>query len=148
MKFTRGQFYTRYLSPNIPNLYWKFLIKDLIQFSQLTYTFKHRYDGTFLYGILEIMRISECFANPEWGIPIQSGILMFITHHVMSLQPDWASSDFQPPPLWPSQGEVEFRNYSATYRPQLPPVLRQISLQVRAGEKVGSSFFTSSLPKH
>ncbi|KAK2111666.1 Canalicular multispecific organic anion transporter 2 [Saguinus oedipus] len=38
---------------------------------------------------------------------------------------------------WPLRGEVEFRNYSVRYRPGLDLVLRDLSLHVHAGEKVG-----------
>ncbi|CAG8886463.1 unnamed protein product [Penicillium nalgiovense] len=38
---------------------------------------------------------------------------------------------------WPSQGAVEFKNYSTRYRPDLDPVLKEVSFSVKAGEKVG-----------
>ncbi|KAI9679093.1 MAG: hypothetical protein M1829_001763 [Trizodia sp. TS-e1964] len=43
----------------------------------------------------------------------------------------------QPPSSWPSQGEVEFFNYSTSYRDDLPPVLRNISFKIMPLEKVG-----------
>ena len=38
---------------------------------------------------------------------------------------------------WPSQGAVEFNGYSTRYRPDLDPVLKEVSFSVKAGEKVG-----------
>ncbi|XP_018496938.2 multidrug resistance-associated protein 1 [Galendromus occidentalis] len=38
---------------------------------------------------------------------------------------------------WPSRGAVEFENYSTRYREDLPCVVRDISLKINAGEKVG-----------
>ncbi|KAL1981719.1 hypothetical protein VTN96DRAFT_2276 [Rasamsonia emersonii] len=45
--------------------------------------------------------------------------------------------DSRPPPGWPSQGAVEFVNYSTRYRPDLDLVLKNISFTVLPGEKVG-----------
>ncbi|RMJ22071.1 ATP-dependent bile acid permease [Aspergillus sp. HF37] len=45
--------------------------------------------------------------------------------------------DSRPPSNWPSQGAVEFVDYTTRYRPDLEPVLKGISFAVRAGEKVG-----------
>ncbi|XP_067572446.1 ATP-binding cassette sub-family C member 3 isoform X1 [Pseudorca crassidens] len=49
----------------------------------------------------------------------------------------WVVEGSRPPVGWPLQGEVEFRNYSVRYRPGLDLVLKDLSLQVRGGEKVG-----------
>ncbi|KAJ5723567.1 hypothetical protein N7488_001602 [Penicillium malachiteum] len=38
---------------------------------------------------------------------------------------------------WPTEGAVEFVGYSTRYRPDLDPVLKEISFSVKAGEKVG-----------
>lgn len=38
---------------------------------------------------------------------------------------------------WPNKGAVEFSQYTTRYRPDLDPVLRQVSFSVKAGEKVG-----------
>ncbi|KAH7237781.1 P-loop containing nucleoside triphosphate hydrolase protein [Fusarium redolens] len=42
----------------------------------------------------------------------------------------------QPPPLWPSKGQIVFDNVSAGYR-QSENVLRGISLSIEAGQKIG-----------
>ncbi|XP_008059021.2 canalicular multispecific organic anion transporter 2, partial [Carlito syrichta] len=49
----------------------------------------------------------------------------------------WVVEGSRPPQGWPPLGEVEFRNYSVRYRPGLDLVLRDLSLHVRGGEKVG-----------
>ncbi|KAF8638952.1 hypothetical protein AX16_010426 [Volvariella volvacea WC 439] len=43
----------------------------------------------------------------------------------------------RPPSLWPSQGKVEFQDYSAKYRQELDLVLRNVSFVINPGEKVG-----------
>eukprot|EP00051_Salpingoeca_urceolata_P019849 m.293491 g.293491 ORF g.293491 m.293491 type:complete len:1641 (-) comp19492_c0_seq12:32-4954(-) len=43
----------------------------------------------------------------------------------------------KPPPNWPDQGHIEFRNVSMKYRPDLPPVLQDLSLDAQPSEKIG-----------
>ena len=38
---------------------------------------------------------------------------------------------------WPRTGLIEFKSYSMRYRPNLPLVLKQLTLTIKAGEKVG-----------
>ncbi|GMM33040.1 hypothetical protein DASC09_003650 [Saccharomycopsis crataegensis] len=38
---------------------------------------------------------------------------------------------------WPSNGALEFRNYTTKYRPELDSVLKDLSLRIEPGEKVG-----------
>ena len=43
----------------------------------------------------------------------------------------------RPEPNWPSQGAVDFKGYTTRYRPDLGPVLKEVSFSVKPGEKVG-----------
>ncbi|KIX09516.1 uncharacterized protein Z518_00596 [Rhinocladiella mackenziei CBS 650.93] len=43
----------------------------------------------------------------------------------------------KPAPNWPSQGSVHFVGYTTRYRPDLEPVLRQVTFHIQAGQKVG-----------
>ena len=45
--------------------------------------------------------------------------------------------DKKPPALWPADGRIELRNVVFKYRPELPAVLKGISMTVNAGEKIG-----------
>jgi ABC-type multidrug transport system fused ATPase/permease subunit len=45
--------------------------------------------------------------------------------------------DNRPPANWPSQGAVEFINYTTRYRKELDPVLRNLTFKIPAREKVG-----------
>uniref|UniRef100_A0A8B9RF96 ABC-type glutathione-S-conjugate transporter n=1 Tax=Astyanax mexicanus TaxID=7994 RepID=A0A8B9RF96_ASTMX len=49
----------------------------------------------------------------------------------------WEVEDKKPPTDWPSEGNVEFADYSVRYREGLDLVLRNISLRVKGGEKIG-----------
>ncbi|KAF8969223.1 ABC transporter [Flammula alnicola] len=45
--------------------------------------------------------------------------------------------DKKPPPSWPAHGRLELRDVVLSYRPELPAVLKGISMTVGAGEKIG-----------
>ncbi|KAF5370179.1 hypothetical protein D9757_010634 [Collybiopsis confluens] len=46
-------------------------------------------------------------------------------------------ADHKPPPGWPHQGAIEFKDVSMSYRRGLPNVLHQLNLQITPGEKIG-----------
>ena len=46
-----------------------------------------------------------------------------------------------PPASWPEKGEIKFTNVELAYRPGLPLVLKDITFEVKAGEKVRCHFF-------
>lgn len=52
-------------------------------------------------------------------------------------QAPWEVEDKKPPPEWPMEGNVEFHNYSVRYREGLDLVLRNLTLNINGGEKVG-----------
>lgn len=41
-----------------------------------------------------------------------------------------------PPPSWPPKGEIVFRDVELAYREGLPLVLKNVSFEIKAGEKV------------
>ncbi|XP_036386238.1 canalicular multispecific organic anion transporter 2 isoform X2 [Megalops cyprinoides] len=49
----------------------------------------------------------------------------------------WEIEDKKPPPQWPAQGKVEFHDYSVRYREGLDLVLKNLTLTVKGGEKIG-----------
>lgn len=48
-----------------------------------------------------------------------------------------AKTDHDPPSSWPQKGEIEVKNLSLRYAPDLPLVIKGISFHVTPGEKVG-----------
>lgn len=53
-------------------------------------------------------------------------------------QAPWEVEDKKPPPEWPMEGNVEFHDYSVRYREGLDLVLKNLTLSVKGGEKVGT----------
>ncbi|KAL7746806.1 Transporter of the ATP-binding cassette (ABC) [Sorochytrium milnesiophthora] len=43
----------------------------------------------------------------------------------------------RPPASWPAEGAISVRNLVVKYTPALPPVLKDVSFDVRGGEKIG-----------
>ena len=54
----------------------------------------------------------------------------------------------RPPPEWPSEGHVKFDQYSTRYREGLDLVLRNISVEIPGGTKVGLYLITLASPMH
>jgi ABC-type multidrug transport system fused ATPase/permease subunit len=64
--------------------------------------------------------------------------------HYTELEPEGeANTPNDPPPSWPSKGEISFSNVELAYREGLPLVLKDISFQVKAGEKASSCRYHS-----
>ncbi|XP_071763895.1 ATP-binding cassette sub-family C member 3 isoform X3 [Centroberyx gerrardi] len=49
----------------------------------------------------------------------------------------WEVEDKKPSSDWPAEGNVEFRDYSVRYREGLDLVLKNLTLSVKGGEKIG-----------
>ncbi|WVQ72026.1 hypothetical protein IAR50_001570 [Cryptococcus sp. DSM 104548] len=62
-----------------------------------------------------------------------------ILHYANNLEQEQPHQikDTQPPSSWPSEGRIEFKDVHMRYRPELPDVLKGLSLSVGASEKIG-----------
>ncbi|KAM7275294.1 hypothetical protein ACFE04_017160 [Oxalis oulophora] len=49
----------------------------------------------------------------------------------------WEIKDCQPPPNWPTRGNVDLKDLQVRYRPNTPLVLKGITLSINGGEKIG-----------
>ncbi|XP_078519309.1 multidrug resistance-associated protein 1-like isoform X1 [Lissotriton helveticus] len=55
----------------------------------------------------------------------------------MEKEAEWTNEEAAPPANWPHEGKIEFRNFGLRYRADLDLALRNISVTVNGGEKVG-----------
>lgn len=62
--------------------------------------------------------------------------VLHYAHHLEQEAPA-IIEDNRPPASWPAEGKIEFDNVVMSYRKDLPPVLKGLSLSVEAGEKIG-----------
>ncbi|KZO98301.1 multidrug resistance-associated ABC transporter [Calocera viscosa TUFC12733] len=60
-----------------------------------------------------------------------------VEHYTKLEQEPSETTPKDPPPTWPSQGQISFKNVQMRYREGLPLVLKGISFDVKPGEKVG-----------
>lgn len=50
---------------------------------------------------------------------------------------DYEIPSTKPQIEWPAQGQIEIKNMVMRYRPELPPVIKGISMSISGGEKIG-----------
>ncbi|KAL7678118.1 hypothetical protein ACOME3_004347 [Neoechinorhynchus agilis] len=55
----------------------------------------------------------------------------------MDIEPEWKIEETAPPPDWPQQGAVLFKDYTLRYREELDPALFDLDIKVNPGEKIG-----------
>lgn len=53
----------------------------------------------------------------------------------------------KPAASWPREGTITFKNYTARYRPELNPSLRDVNLHIKGGDTIGVSGLESSYRK-
>jgi ABC-type transport system involved in Fe-S cluster assembly fused permease/ATPase subunit len=62
-----------------------------------------------------------------------------ILHYANEIEQEASSQrpENKPPPEWPQNGQIAIGNISLRYRPGLPLVLKNITINIKAGEKIG-----------
>src|SRR5690348_839121 len=55
----------------------------------------------------------------------------------LTVEADAVIPDNRPSDNWPSAGAITIRNLEMRYRPELPSVLHNLSLDIQGGEKIG-----------
>lgn len=59
-----------------------------------------------------------------------------ITNNIFLRQAAWRKRDIDYPRNWPNHGNIKFNNYATRYRYGLDLVLKEITCNIKAGEKV------------
>ncbi|KAG0671988.1 ATP-binding cassette transporter yor1 [Maudiozyma exigua] len=55
----------------------------------------------------------------------------------LPMEAAYKKPECSPPESWPSKGEIEFENVDFAYRPGLPVVLKDVTMSIASGEKIG-----------
>ena len=77
-----------------------------------------------LNSLSEVQRGTNCIER-----------LSYYTHNIPFERPN--THNFNPRKSWPERGTIEFKNLSMRYRPNLPLALKDLSLRIEGGEKIG-----------
>ena len=72
------------------------------------------------------------------GRPADQGVER-VVHYTREIaqDADYERLENKPPPEWPAQGAIEFKDVEMSYRPELPTVLKGLTMTVQGGEKIG-----------
>ena len=57
--------------------------------------------------------------------------------HQIEQEAPYQLPDRKPPPEWPNSGQITLDNIVLRYRPGLPVVLKNLSLDIKGSEKIG-----------
>nr|KAJ3412102.1 hypothetical protein HK105_002440 [Polyrhizophydium stewartii] len=83
-------------------------------------------------------------ANLNWCIrqftdmEIAMNAVERVNYYAHKLEPEAAEiTDVRPPAGWPAKGEIEFKDVSMRYAPDLPLVLKSVSFSIHGREKIG-----------
>ena len=52
-------------------------------------------------------------------------------------EPEWSIEETKPAITWPDEGKIRIENYSLKYRNELDYVLKDLNVEINAGEKIG-----------
>ena len=89
------------------------------------------YAVTFTENVLWLVRL---YASNEQNMNSVERVKEYLD---VAQEADAIIPDSRPDGNWPSQGNIDFINYSTRYRADLQPVLKGVTFSVRAAERVG-----------
>ncbi|GAA5984896.1 hypothetical protein JCM11641_003618 [Rhodosporidiobolus odoratus] len=89
-----------------------------------------------------ILSISQAFSwMVRQGAEVENDLnsVERILHYADNLEQEKPAfvDETRPPKEWPAAGAIQFKDVVMSYRPELPPVLKGLSLDISAGEKIG-----------
>ncbi|XP_067948318.1 multidrug resistance-associated protein 1-like isoform X2 [Watersipora subatra] len=86
-----------------------------------------------LYATLQYTQFSQSITDFETNAV---SIERIKEYSELPLEADW-TTDKVLPEEWPVSGAIQFRHYSTKYRPELNPVLKDLSISIKPQEKIG-----------
>ncbi|KAJ5698548.1 hypothetical protein N7462_000553 [Penicillium macrosclerotiorum] len=93
--------------------------------------------GVALLNVIQFSQSIKLLVTFWTNLETHIGSILRVKEFTQNVQSeDQPGEDGDIPPNWPSNGAVSFHSVSAAYRPS-EPVLNDVSLSVKAGEKVG-----------
>lgn len=68
---------------------------------------------------------------------VDLGVPVYSNPYIVVFQAAWEVPDHKPAAEWPKDGEVQFQDYATRYREGLDLIIKDITVSVAPGEKVG-----------
>ncbi|KAF9466563.1 ABC transporter [Collybia nuda] len=103
------------------------------------YTISPAQTGLVLSYILSVQQAFGWLVRQSAEVENNMNSVERIVHYATRIEQEAPHelSENKPPSGWPTKGRVELENVVLSYRPELPPVLKGLSMTVQAGEKIG-----------
>ncbi|KAM0237425.1 hypothetical protein ACHAP5_009017 [Fusarium lateritium] len=94
--------------------------------------------GLALFGIVGFGQNVKSFISTWTALELAMGAVARIQHLETTTASEHLPAEKEtPPPYWPSAGHIVFEAVEASYRSDLPPVLKGISFQILPGQRLG-----------
>jgi len=124
---------------------WGVFISSMMTFSMACYIAVHRRDVSQGFAGLVLIYIIALVDSLNWTIMVSSwfnqdmiAVERVLEYSNLNSEAEWESTDdTKPSSQWPTRGKIDFRKYSTAYRAGLDPVLRNLNINIKGGEKVG-----------
>ncbi|CAF0930494.1 unnamed protein product [Adineta ricciae] len=102
---------------------------------------QHIDSSSLALALVYVINLSELF---QWGVrqSAETENFMISAERIdeyahLPIETGFDEDEIQPPIDWPSQGNIQFKEFHFTYRPELEPVLKGINLNIKSHHKIG-----------
>ncbi|CCH46808.1 putative membrane protein [Wickerhamomyces ciferrii] len=95
--------------------------------------------GLLTYYMIELSQMLSFLMQTYSEVENEMNSVERVCHYANDLEQESAyrTLDYQPRPTWPEEGGIKFDNLSLRYRDGLPLVLKNLSIDIKGGEKIG-----------
>jgi ABC-type multidrug transport system fused ATPase/permease subunit len=95
--------------------------------------------GVALSYILSVQQAFSWMVRQSAEVENNMNSVERILHYANEIEQEatYEIPETKPLTSWPSQGAIEIKDMVMRYRPELPPVIKGLSMSIRGGEKIG-----------
>jgi ABC-type multidrug transport system fused ATPase/permease subunit len=93
--------------------------------------------GVVFSYVLSIVQLLQLSVRQTVNVENNMNSAERLHQYSKNLEQEISSTSNPMPNSWPEQGEIKFNNVRMRYRPELPLVLEDLSIHIKAGERVG-----------
>ncbi|KAH6647202.1 P-loop containing nucleoside triphosphate hydrolase protein [Truncatella angustata] len=94
--------------------------------------------GLALLNIISFNNTLSFLINSWTNLETSLGAVARLRTFLLQIPEEGFIAERQDPPAdWPTMGDIRFNNVTSSYGPELAPTIRSVSLNIKAGQKVG-----------